>query len=406
MESVRKSGYYYKEDGWWASPFNEEPEVAGRAVPKQKVVLHDATLRDGEQTPGVVFTVDEKIEIAERLAEAGVERIEAGMPAVSKADYEAVQQICKRNLGSEVYSFVRAMRRDVDMARDCGVDGVVLEIPIGYPKLEYQFHWTWETVLEKSVDCVQYAKSQGLKVVYFPYDTTRARMEDLENLLTGLVKVASPDSVGVVDTMGCALPDTTAFLVKKVKQWIGDAAVEIHTHNDFGMAVATELAAAAAGASVMHCCVNGLGERTGNAATEELMMAMKILLGMDNGYDLKKLQSLSDFISKCSGVPVSRNKPCVGAANYVRESGIGVDLVVNKPLAMFATDPRYFGKEGSVVLGKKSGKLSVEYSLDKMGLKASNDQVAEILDRVKALGTTKKGLLTEGEFSDIVSCCL
>lgn len=267
---------HYRENSWWASLYNDYPAVTETLQTAPKVEIHDATLRDGEQTPGVVFTVEDKIRIAEKLDEVGIERIEAGMPAVSKDDFEAIKAICRRNLKARIFTFARSIREDVDKAVECGAHGVVIEVPIGYPKLKYQFKWTWENVFEKSADCINYAKSQGLYVVYFPYDTTRAREEDLANLMAGLMKDAPPHSVGVVDTMGCALPQTIQYLVKKMKQLTGGLPVEVHTHNDFGMAVATELAGVAAGAEVIHSCVNGLGERTGNAAAEELMVAMKI----------------------------------------------------------------------------------------------------------------------------------
>ena len=177
----------------------------------KNVSIHDATLRDGEQTPGVVFSIADKIAIAEKLDEVGVERIEAGMPAVSEQDFEAIKQISKLGLKSKIYTFARAMNADIDKALECGCHGVIVEVPIGYPKLKYQFKWTWEDVLRKSVDVINYAKSRGMHVVYFPYDTTRAREEDLRNLLTRIMLDAPPDSVGVVDTMGCILPEAIKY---------------------------------------------------------------------------------------------------------------------------------------------------------------------------------------------------
>ena len=396
---------YYKEDCWWASPYNDYSEVAATIQMAKKVEIHDATLRDGEQTPGVVFSVDDKIRIAEKLDEVGIDRIEAGMPAVSKDDYDAIKAICKRNLQAKIFTFARAMHDDIDKAVECGAHGVVIEVPIGYPKLKYQFNWTWENVLEKSISCINYAKSQGLYVVYFPYDTTRAREDDLTQLMTGIMKNAVPDSVGVVDTMGCAMTQTIQYLVRKMKALTGGLPVEVHTHNDFGMAVATELAGVAAGADVIHSCVNGLGERTGNAATEELMVAMQILMGIDNGYKLDKLMGLCELVETISGVPIAANKPIAGSRNYTRESGIGVDLVIKEPLAMFATNPHYFARQGDIVLGKKSGNASVEYFLDQLKLQVDPAGVAKILKLVKAKGTEKRGILTLEEFKDIVSAC-
>ena len=230
-------------------------------------------------------------------------------------------------------------------------------------------------------------------------------LEDLENLLKGIMRDCPPDSVGLVDTMGCALPQTIAYMVRWMKRLTGGLPIEVHAHNDFGMAVACELAGAAAGAEVLHACVNGMGERTGNAALEELVLAMNILLEMDTPYRLDKLEALCSTVEELSGIPCAPNKPFVGKRNYTRESGIGVNLVTEKPLAMFATDPRIFGREADIALGKKSGKASIQYYLDQLGLEASDEQVAEMLAEVKALGIRKKGLVTLEEFREIAGSC-
>lgn len=393
---------YFQEDKWSISPYNFEETVLSQFTLPPDVKIHDATLRDGEQTPGVVFRREDKVRIARLLDEVGVDRIEAGMPAVSEEDFQAIKEITSLGLRAEIFSFARALELDIDKAAECGCTGVVIEVPIGYPKLQFQFGWTWEDVLRKSVKCINYAKEKGLYVVYFPYDTTRARYSDLTNLLTGIRRDSSPDSVGIVDTMGCALPEGIKYLVGLAKELTG-LPVEVHTHNDFGMAVATELAGVAAGASVVHSCVNGLGERTGNAALEELIMGLHILLGMETKYRFDKILPLCRAVEEISGVPIARNKPVTGERNFTRESGIGIDLVLKKPLAMFAVAPELTGRRGEIVLGKKSGRASVEYKLCEMGITGLKDsEVVEILSRVKAAGTEKRGLLTDEEFRVIL----
>lgn len=397
---------WLQEGKWWVSPYNFVKEVQKGFELPNKVVIHDATLRDGEQTPGVVFRKEDKIKIAQKLDEVGVERIEAGMPAVSEEDFEAIKKISKLGLKAKIFTFARALKSDIDSAVECGADGVVIEIPIGYPKLKYQFGWTWEDVLKKSVDVINYAKERNLYAVYFPYDTTRAREEDLDNLFKGIMKYSPPDSVGIVDTMGCALPAAIQYLVKKAKKLTG-LPIEIHTHNDFGMGVATELAAVLAGAEVVHSCINGLGERTGNAALEELMMGLHILLGLKTNYKFDKIMELAGLVEDISGVKIARNKPVTGEGNFTRESGIGVDLVLKTPLAMFATDPKFTGREGKIVLGKKSGKASIEYALDKLGIKdVSEEKVAEILKEVKTKGIEKRFLVSLDEFKEMVKSVL
>src|SRR5215207_4190679 len=392
---------YHEDNRWLVSHFNLHPEVRATYQLPPRVQLHDATLRDGEQTPGVVFSVADKVAIAEKLAEIGVERIEAGMPAVSDQDFQAIKEIAKLNLPSKIFTFARAMRADIDKSLECGAHGVVVEVPIGYPKLQWQFKWTWEDVLRKSVDVVNYAKQRGLYVLYFPYDTTRAREEDLTNLLTRMMQDAPPDSVGIVDTMGCILPEAMKYMVRLVKK-LTSLPVEAHTHNDFGLGVATELAAVEAGAEVIHCCSNGLGERTGNAALEELITCLHVLYGYETHYKLDKLPELGELVRKLSGLPIAVNKPILGSRNFTRESGIGVDLVVKEPLAMFGTHPALTGRSGDVVLGKKSGKASITYTLEQMGISGTSDEaVNEMLQMVKQRSIEKRGLITADEFREI-----
>jgi len=394
---------HINDDNWWVSPYNFVPEVRDQLLLPPSVQIHDATLRDGEQTPGVVFSVDDKIAIARKLDELGVERIEAGMPAVSPQDQKAITEISKLGLKSKIFTFARAMKQDIDMALECGADGVIIEVPIGYPKLKTQFGWTWKDVLAKSAPIINYAREQGLYAVFFPYDTTRALPEDLESLCKGIMDQSPPDSIGIVDTMGCATPEAIKYMVRWVKEMTG-LKIEIHTHNDFGMGVATELAAVTAGAEVVHSCANGLGERTGNAALEELMIGLHILYGYDTNYQLAKIPELGDLISNLSNVPIARNKPVLGSGNFTRESGIGINYVMHDPLVMFGTHPALTGRKGEVVLGKKSGKASISYKLEELGLGEVSDNVnAAILAEVKQAGIAKRDILSDQEFSEIVA---
>jgi isopropylmalate/homocitrate/citramalate synthase len=393
---------YFQKDKWWVSPYNFTDEVTSDFQLPEKVRIHDATLRDGEQTPGVVFRPNDKVKIAKKLDEIGVDRIEAGMPAVSDEDFQAIKQICSLGLKADIYTFARAITKDVDKAVECGADGVIIEVPIGYPKLKYQFRWTWKDVFSRSADVINYAKQKGLHTVYFPYDTTRATEEDLKNLLENIMEKSPPDALGVVDTMGCALPETMKYLVRKVKSMTG-LPVEVHTHNDFGMAVSTELAGVTAGAEVVHSCVNGLGERTGNAALEELILGLHVLLGYDTHYRIDKLTELSELVQSISGISLARNKPISGEANFTRESGIGVDLVISEPLAMFGLHPGFLNRQGKVVLGKKSGKLSVKYYLAQLDIKIDDEQkITDIVAEVKKKGIETRRLLTIEEFKAIV----
>ena len=202
--------------------------------------------------------------------------------------------------------------------------------------------------------------------------------------------------------MGCATPEAIKYMVRWVKDMTG-LPIEIHTHNDFGMGVATELAAVTAGAEVVHSCGNGLGERTGNAALEELMLGLDLLYGYDTGYKLEKLPELGELLAKLSNIPIARNKPALGSGNFIRESGIGIQYVMHDPLVMFGTHPALTGRSGEVVLGKKSGKASIEYKLAELALgEVADQQSSEILARVKQKGMEKRDILNDQEFTQIV----
>ena len=390
-----------KTENWWVSEYNYNDEVRARYHLPKKVFFHEATLRDGEQTPGVVFRKEEKIAIAKKLDELGVDRIEAGMPAVSQEDFDAIKEIAQLGLHAEIFAFSRAMISDIDKALECGVSGVIIEAPSGLPRLQYQYRWTDEQVMEKCLTTVRYAKEKGLKVCFFPFDTTRAQLPFLKRLVTEVVNDAGADSVAVIDTTGSALPDTIYYLVRQVKSWV-NVPVEVHTHNDLGMAVATALAGVTAGAEVVHVCINGLGERCGNTPLEEIAVSVNALLGLDTNIRYEKLTEASQFVENCARVPLAFNKPLVGRAHYTRESGMGMDVLRREPKTLMAISPEFVGNHFEMVLGKKSGKASIEIKLDELGKSYSEEQVQELLTLVKQLGTKEKRFLTKEEWLALV----
>ncbi len=391
----------WKNDNWLVSEYNFKHDGITKKIAKD-FKIHDATLRDGEQTPGVVFRKDEKVEIARLLSEAGIHRIEAGMPAVSKDDRDAIEEIKKRGYKSEILAFARATIGDIELCNDCGVDGVVIEVPIGKPKLENQFGWTVDNVIEKSLKTIERAKQLGLYTVFFPYDTTRADEDDLTKLISAVTANVSPDSIGIVDTMGCVNRIGLDYLMNKFRSEC-DLELEFHTHNDFGLGVANSIHAILNGFNTVHGCVNGMGERTGNASIEEIVAVMKMLYGVDLGIDLRKLIEACDFVQKASGFKLAVNKPILGTANYIRESGIGVECLFNSPLTMFATNPSYYGKNSKMVLGKKSGIASIEIVLKDNNIILDDlDKKKAILGDVKQFGTDMKRNVTNEEFLEIL----
>ncbi|NPV69952.1 MAG: 3-hydroxy-3-methylglutaryl-CoA lyase [Firmicutes bacterium] len=395
---MAETGAWRSED-WWVSPFDFEGGV--KPPVDRRVEFHDATLRDGEQTPGVVFRKDEKVRIAAKLAEAGVQRIEAGMPAVSDEDAQAIKEIVKMNLGSKIYAFCRATKGDIDKAVECGVSHVVIESPSGVPKIKYQLGWTEEEAIERAVKAVSYAKDQGLNVCFFPFDTTRADMGFLRRLVDIVMAQGKPDSMAVIDTTGCASPAAVRWLVSRVKSWV-DIPIEVHTHNDLGLATATSVAGVEGGAGVIHVCVNGLGERTGNASLDEVALVLKLLYGVETGLDFQQLSSLSKLVEDLSRIKLARNKPVVGESAFMREIGLGMEVVYKMPLAVFPYKPEVVGQQIHVVLGKKSGKESISVKARELGVEIPEEMIGAVLDGVKRLGTQKKACLTDEEFLDLV----
>lgn len=390
-------------ENWWVSEYNYNDEVRKDFHLPPKVEIHDATLRDGEQTPGVVFTKDNKIRIAELLAEIGIDRIEAGMPAVSQSDADAIREIAKRNLGPKIMVFCRAMKDDVDRAVDCGANGIILEAPSGLPKLKYQFanKWTEETLSEAVINTINYAKDKGLFVNYFPFDTTRAELPFLKRLLTTVTSNSNPDSVTVVDTTGSVTPMGMRYLVRQVKEVV-NLPIEVHTHNDFGLGTASTFAAVEEGAQVVHSCINGLGERTGNTALEEIILGLRALYGIEfPNFKFNQLAALTKEVEEISGKKLAQNKPVAGLLPFTREIGLGMKVLEDYPLAIFPFLPDFVGQKMKIVMGKKSGKESVAMKLEAAGIEATKEQIQDIVKATKQAGIAKRGWLEDDEFIEL-----
>lgn len=395
----------WKTDKWFTSPWNFLDEVTdGFAFPKE-IKIHDMTLRDGEQQAGIELSKEDKIRIAEMLAEAGVHRIEAGMPAVSKQDEEAIKEIVRRNLGPEIFAFCRCIVSDVERAADCGVDGIVVEIPSSRHLIQYAYQWPVERALEQSVKATKRAEELGLYTAFFTIDATR---EDLNWLLDFIEKVAIDghmDSLVLVDTMGVCMPQAIEYFVRRTKERI-DKPLEAHFHNDFGLAVANTLTALACGVEVAHTAICGTGERSGSAALEDVAVALLTLYGIDLGMRYDKLYELAQLTVELTGHRLPQNKSIVGEKLFAIESGI-VAAWIERCKGALATEvfPLHWDLMGqsapTVVLGKGSGRPSIHAWLQKTGIKASDEEVDRILSLVKDKAMEKKGLLNEEEFRDI-----
>ncbi len=400
--------YTWTSKFWFVSPLNFSDEVrAGLELP-ERVIVHDTTLRDGEQQAGVVFRKNEKVKIATALDEVGVDRVEVGMPATSQEDFEAVREVAKLGLRAKVMAFSRCLKHDVDLALKADVSGVVMELPSSKHIIEYGYGLTEDRAINMAVEATEYAKQHGLFVTLLAIDLTRADYELLKRIAGSVRDLA--DSFTIADTFGVVSPFAMGYLTKQVKMIIKKP-VEVHPHNDFGLAVANALAAVAAGASAVHVTVNGIGERAGNAALEETVLALELLLGVKTGVKYDKLYSLSKLVEQLSGVRLPPHKPIVGESPYKVESGMVTDWWVSarevRPTEVFPILPELVGRrEGiEIVLGKKSGKANIVEALKELGIdpaKVGADSLVRILAEVKFYSTLKKGPVTREEFSLIV----
>ncbi|MGB9697869.1 MAG: LeuA family protein [Thermodesulfobacteriota bacterium] len=398
----------WKTDKWFVSPWNYEAEVTAgfKFPPAKEIKIHDITLRDGEQQAGIAYTRADKLRIAKALAEAGVHRIEAGMPAVSKEDEAAIKEIVQANLGPQIFAFSRCMVADVKLAKECGVHGIVVEIPSSEHIIKHAYGWELQKAIDLSIEATLLAKELGLYTVWFPIDASRADMSWFLDLIEEIATKGHMDALAVVDTFGGISPHAVPYLIKKIRERVKKP-LEPHFHDDFGLGVANTLIALSCGCSVAHTTVTGIGERAGNAAMEELVLALLTMYGLDIGIKTEKFYSLSKLVRELSGTTIPANRPIVGETLLNVESGIVASWVrrcrEQHPLELGPFVPALVGQKPiEIVMGKKSGVDSVAEWLEKMGADASPEQKEAIVLKVKEASLKKKGLLTEKEFQDIV----
>jgi len=399
-------------DRWFTSPHNFADEVQQALHFPRQIQFHDITLRDGEQQTGVVFTTDDKIRIAEKLAEVGVHRIEAGLPTVSKADEDAIKAIVRRKLGPKIFAFSRCMVPDIKRAVDCGVEGVVVEIPSSKHIIELAYEWPLQKAIDLSVEATKFAHEQRLQVVFFPIDATRAEPDWFVRLIEEVATHGHMDALVLVDTFGGSSPHAIQYFTRFVQSRIKKP-LEAHFHDDFGMAVANTLMALSLGVEVAHVTVSSLGERAGNCALEDLALALLTLYGTDTGLRYEKFRELSKLVQELAGIELPPNRPVVGDLLFKVESGIIATWLARlkdkRPVELFPFHWELAGHApAEIVLGKGSGRDSILYMLGEMGrvVKPDDPRVDEILARVKDRSLQTKGLLSRDEFRAIADAVL
>src|SRR3984957_15424759 len=396
----------WKTDKWFVSPWCFQPEVKKNFEFPSKIKIHDVTLRDGEQQTAVVFRREEKVAIARQLDALGVQRIEAGMPAVSDQDRAAIEDIASLGLKAEVFAFGRCIPEEIKIIKACGCKGVVIEIPASDHLIEYAYGWTFDRAMKASIDTTLAAKEAGLYTVFFTIDSTRTEVERLLDIVERVATEGHMDAFTLADTFGVTTPEAIYHVVKKAIERLKKP-VEIHCHQDFGLGVANTIYALAAGASVAHTTVTGLGERAGNVPMEDVVMSLLCLYGIDLGIHTEKLCEVSRFVLERARVTIPPNRPIVGDKLYEVESGIiagWVRLAREKyPLEYVPFSPELVGqKPVSIVLGKNSGPPSMLEWCEKLGVTATEEERMPMLQMVKAKSFEKKDLLTADEFKSIV----
>ena len=340
-----------------------------------------------------------KVEIARALDELGIYEIEAGTPASSEEDKEAVAEICKLGLRAKISVLCRAMNSEIDQALALGAWGVRLSFPVSTLERKHKLKGiSDEEYLKKALAICEYGRSEGAYVVFSPYDTTRADLPFLRRLVAELERAGTVDRVRVVDTTGCALPGGISYLIGQIREAAPKLPLEIHCHNDFGLSCANTLAALAAGADYASTTMNGLGERSGNAPTEEVAMALEVLYGVSTGLNLKNLTSVSRLVAALSRVTLQPHKAVVGENAFRHEAGMVVAGVLQDPFTAESYAPELVGQRRQVLIGKKSGLVSIAHKVREMGLAVPEDRFPEILTRVKTTAVRQHRALTDDEF--------
>jgi isopropylmalate/homocitrate/citramalate synthase len=396
----------WKTDKWYVSPWCYLPEVRRNDTFASSIKIHDVTLRDGEQQTAIVFRREEKVAIARQLDALGVHRIEAGMPAVSDQDKAAIEDIAALGLKADVFAFARCIPDEIKVVKACGCKGVVVEIPASDHMIQNAYGWSVDRAMKASIDTTLAAKEAGLYTVFFTIDATRTELGRFLDIVDEVATKGHMDALTMADTVGVCTPEAIQHAVRKVIERLKKP-VEIHCHQDFGLGVANTTAALAAGASVAHTTVTGLGERAGNVPMEDVVMSLLCLYGLDLGIRTEKFCEVSRFVLDLAKVTIPPNRPIVGDKLYEVESGIiaGWIRLARKehPLEFVPFASELVGqKPVSIVLGKNSGPPSIEEWCEKLGVRATEDERMAMLKLVKARSFEKKDLLTEGEFREIV----
>jgi len=345
-------------------------------------MLYDTTLRDGEQTPNVCFTPEQKLEIAMMLDEIGVDEIEAGFPVVSRREFEAVKLIAEQGLNAKIFAFCRARKEDIDLALKCDVDGMVIASSLSDVHLKFKLKRSFEEVFRESLELVEYA-SDHVFVSFTTEDSTRIPVRKLLAIYRRAIEHGA-SRVHLSDTVGIATCELVECYVTALKG-LG-CELLCHFHNDFGLATANSVRAIMSGADRVAVTVNGIGERCGNACLQEVVMALEVLYGFDTGVRLDRLYELAKLVERYSGIPIHPQAPIVGENAFTHESGMHVAGVLENPLTYEPYEPEMVGRKRRIVLGKHSGRRSVEFKMRELNVSGNADRLLSLIKEMREAG--------------------
>ncbi|WP_455537978.1 homocitrate synthase [Terrisporobacter sp.] len=368
-------------------------------IKKKEIKIVDTTLRDGEQTSGVAFANLEKITIAQMLSDIGVDQLEVGIPTMGGDEKESIKAICKRGLKSSIMAWNRAVIKDIEQSIDCGVDAVAISISVSDIHIEHKLKKSRQWVLENMYNSVRYAKKNGLYISVNGEDASRADVDFLIEFVN-LAKEAGADRFRYCDTVGVMDPFTLRKTIEKIYK-ATNFDIEMHTHNDFGMATANAIAGIVGGANHIGVTVNGLGERAGNAALEEVIMALKFVYGYETNMDTTKFREISKYVSRASGRELPDWKAIVGTNMFRHESGIHADGAIKNPKNYEAFDPSEVGLERQIVIGKHSGKAAIINKFKEYGIELSPAESQDMLEIVRQTSVRMKRNLFDKELVEI-----
>jgi isopropylmalate/homocitrate/citramalate synthase len=356
----------------------------------ERVYIWDETLREGAQSPGVFLTYVEKVRLAKMMDETGMATITVGFPGLSEEERNNVRRIANEGFQqARLAAAARIIKSDVDACLECGIKEIMMFAPFNGLNLQFRLKMTKAQVLEKTVEAVQYAKKHGMTVNFVLEDASRTPLEEIVQIFKAAAK-AGAERLGIADTVGFLRPLSMRYLISHVRDELAEqisrkVSLSVHCHNDFGLATANTLAAVEEGVEYVHTCIAGFAERAGVAPLEEVAVALELLYNIDTGLDLKKLYRLSQLVEKSFALPIQFHKPIIGENAFSYEADEHIQAMLDNPIIYEPFPPEIVERQAVFFIGRQTGRSLIESRLVHAGIKASPQQIDEIMRRIRSM---------------------